>query len=612
MKSSFLILSLLLFCPIMSQTVWSQETRTGYVTIWVKHNDNTSERIVLCEKYNGNLQVGDVEYTQFVVEYGKASYYWRMDGKKMMRYDVNNGEEYVIYDFGLNVGDLFEAPDGRTLQIVEKGDTVFGEDMPTFHFQKVINKDNPDDTDVWIENYGSLSTSILMRSELGDDVLDSHLLFDRSGPLTNVFRSEYIQSQMMDVEKETRYNYEAYYDEVSGKMKGDGDSLVCEFKADTLVISGRVRRYGSEPARHYMTCEKVGDVIRFRVDGFPAFTNSYRNIFFTAKFPGFKPGKYTVNYDDELLGVDKVINIKVDNPSPTYSTVPYSMWENDYGEKTWVLKNIYTDANGKRTVSTHYITNYYSENVKAGGWDCVDLMEPAEDESGSIYFKHHVFWDFSGRVYKYYEDYNALYKFFDFGLEPGQQLERFDYSKYEVTDCGVASDYAPYWSAYCQNRRMLLMHRLDAEGDDVWIEGVGSVHFGLFEPSDFNSSEVYVQSVFHGVNDCAFFSIDTDVFKSVPFEAELLETADPAVEEILMDQSNYNTTFDMEFIGDTLHVNWQIDGGKADVMIAMKDEVPIYRADKCKKGENADFELLIPKTGEYTTTISARHARGVD
>ena len=62
--------------------------------------------------------------------------------------------------------------------------------------------------------------------------------------------------------------------------------------------------------------------------------------------------------------------------------------------------------------------------------------------------------------------------------------------------------------------------------------------------------------------------------------------------------------------GDTLHVTWQIDGGKADVMIAMKDEVPIYRADKCKKGENADFELLIPKTGEYTTTISARHARG--
>lgn len=32
--------------------------------------------------------------------------------------------------------------------------------------------------------------------------------------------------------------------------------------------------------------------------------------------------------------------------------------------------------------------------------------------------------------------------------------------------------------------------------------------------------------------------------------------------------------------GNTLHVTWQIDGGKADVMIAMKNEVPIYRADE--------------------------------
>ncbi|WP_026670041.1 hypothetical protein [Butyrivibrio sp. AE3006] len=62
--------------------------------------------------------------------------------------------------------------------------------------------------------------------------------------------------------------------------------------------------------------------------------------------------------------------------------------------------------------------------------------------------------------------------------------------------------------------------------------------------------------------------------------------------------------------GETLHVSWQIDGGKADVMIAMADEAPIYRADNCGKGENADFDLTIPKTGEYTTSISAYRAKG--
>lgn len=62
--------------------------------------------------------------------------------------------------------------------------------------------------------------------------------------------------------------------------------------------------------------------------------------------------------------------------------------------------------------------------------------------------------------------------------------------------------------------------------------------------------------------------------------------------------------------GEILHVSWQIDAGKADVMIAMANETPIYRANKCVKGENADFDVTVPKTGEYTTTISAHHARG--
>ena len=62
--------------------------------------------------------------------------------------------------------------------------------------------------------------------------------------------------------------------------------------------------------------------------------------------------------------------------------------------------------------------------------------------------------------------------------------------------------------------------------------------------------------------------------------------------------------------GDSLHVAWAVDKGKANIKIAMDDETPIYRADRCTKGETAEFDVLIPKTGEYTTTVSARHAKG--
>ncbi len=62
--------------------------------------------------------------------------------------------------------------------------------------------------------------------------------------------------------------------------------------------------------------------------------------------------------------------------------------------------------------------------------------------------------------------------------------------------------------------------------------------------------------------------------------------------------------------GDRLHVAWKVEKGKADFIISMPEEVPIYRANKCKKGEMADFDVLIPKTGEYRTSISARNAKG--
>lgn len=279
-----------------------------YSTIWVKHNDNTSERIVLSEAYKGSTQFGDAVFTKFINENDRSlEYFCRMDGKKMIRYDVDKGAEYTLYDFGLDEGELFETPDGRTMQVVEKGDTVFSEGMPTFHFLKLVNTESTDDTDIWIENYGSLYTSVLQPSELGNDVKESHLLFDWVGPLANVFRSESIQSQMMSIEKVTGY---VIYDETNGNLEYIPDSLHCGFTADTLVISGRLQRAGT--AFHYLSCELVNDTIRFRVDDLPdsAFTQTSKMYYFTAKFPGFKPGTYIVNYHDDNISVDG-INIEV-------------------------------------------------------------------------------------------------------------------------------------------------------------------------------------------------------------------------------------------------------------------------------------------------------------
>ena len=62
--------------------------------------------------------------------------------------------------------------------------------------------------------------------------------------------------------------------------------------------------------------------------------------------------------------------------------------------------------------------------------------------------------------------------------------------------------------------------------------------------------------------------------------------------------------------GDELRVAWQIESGSVDVVIAMRGEGPLYRAEGRGEGDAADFHLTIPKSGEYTVTVSARKAKG--
>lgn len=62
--------------------------------------------------------------------------------------------------------------------------------------------------------------------------------------------------------------------------------------------------------------------------------------------------------------------------------------------------------------------------------------------------------------------------------------------------------------------------------------------------------------------------------------------------------------------GDWLHVSWQIESGRADIVIAMEGEEPVYRAADRAAGDEADFSVEIPKAGAYTITVSAREAKG--
>ena len=62
--------------------------------------------------------------------------------------------------------------------------------------------------------------------------------------------------------------------------------------------------------------------------------------------------------------------------------------------------------------------------------------------------------------------------------------------------------------------------------------------------------------------------------------------------------------------GDTLGVSWLIESGSVDLSIAMAGEEPIYQAKNRGNGDAAAFELTIPKSGDYTITVTGRKAKG--
>ena len=62
--------------------------------------------------------------------------------------------------------------------------------------------------------------------------------------------------------------------------------------------------------------------------------------------------------------------------------------------------------------------------------------------------------------------------------------------------------------------------------------------------------------------------------------------------------------------GDTLAVSWLIESGSVDVLIAMEGEPPLYQANGRGKGDEAAFDLTIPKTGDYAITVSGKNAKG--
>lgn len=58
---------------------------------------------------------------------------------------------------------------------------------------------------------------------------------------------------------------------------------------------------------------------------------------------------------------------------------------------------------------------------------------------------------------------------------------------------------------------------------------------------------------------------------------------------------------------DVFAVNFRIDKGHVDFIIAMDGNTPIYKGNDIKTGE---FNVIVPEDGTYRITVNAKHASG--
>ena len=288
MKKNIYVLIFMLGVPLCIHGQWLN-FESYY---WMKHADGFDEFYYIWQ-YGRAEEFAGKQYRHFE-DSRNNEFFCRLEDNKLFRYDVSDGKEYVLCDYGLDEGDVFQTKDGRDMEVVEVGDTL----LPTifrekysYHFIKLENVNDPSDTDLWINDImGSYYNVLMFPEEQDDDIVERRFMWN-DADIVDEFNTETVKTQLMKVEKTEDY---ISFNEETGEIIYPTDSLHCEFVKDTLVVSGRV--YTNCTVGLYLICNVIDNQIVFFVQEIPPYADCESSHYFTAKFPGFTQGEYSFLY----------------------------------------------------------------------------------------------------------------------------------------------------------------------------------------------------------------------------------------------------------------------------------------------------------------------------
>lgn len=221
--------------------------------------------------------------------------YYRQEGKKIYRYDEATGNDILMFDFSLIIGDVFTTENGVKMIVEDVG--IFKEYLEYWLYRddftmiKLRGVDNPEIQDVWAEGVGSIYTGLLPADMLeGRDsfsveicnMVSSSAVFPQN---RETYKSMPIKIKRLNV---ISFNYLEHFDEFK-------EEFVYEFIDDTLHVYG----YTDLNCYTYMMCCDISDN-KIDLNYFPILADGVDDLeclslgFFEVFIPGFEPGTYTI------------------------------------------------------------------------------------------------------------------------------------------------------------------------------------------------------------------------------------------------------------------------------------------------------------------------------
>ena len=307
-RNVLFIVMLLAFANVLALSKEEPIKEMGrYFTYFIITPKGEYETMNLWYQRKKDILVGGKEYLQYggFFEDGgiiDSMVMLRQQGMKCFCYDTKRNTEYVMFDFGLQKGDIyFDDLNDAVYEVTDVRDSIIDDD--NLCLIELMSQDGKHD--IWLEGIGSIYTGIMR----GANVFPGDVYLIRAGNNRFYPNNQYVKTADISATEliwegklETAEDWDAY-----DAWFEAPSNLNAEFADDTLHVWGRL--HTSCDILPYAICGLMDNNVDFKLYS-NGEVDCYKNYEIDAWIPSFERGTYKVSLYNKTLELECTANNK--------------------------------------------------------------------------------------------------------------------------------------------------------------------------------------------------------------------------------------------------------------------------------------------------------------